>query len=102
MSEFYPAWDGSIVRLTVNPARTVDYLASDRLPRRLYVVESRVSQLHYLAMRHIHGWLADLPADLVLSGLKWSKTAALLLTKTLNPLQRTMLISGGRSDLISK
>jgi hypothetical protein len=31
----------------------------------LGVVESRVSQLHYLAMRHIHGWLADLPADLL-------------------------------------
>jgi hypothetical protein len=31
----------------------------------LGVVESRVSQLHYLAMRHIHGWLTDLPADLL-------------------------------------
>jgi hypothetical protein len=49
----YPAWDGSIVRLIANPARTVDYLASDRLPRRISgfvpcVVESLVSQLHYL------------------------------------------------------
>jgi hypothetical protein len=38
----------------------------------------------------------------VLSGLKWSKTAALLLTRTLTPVQRTMLISGPRSDSISK
>jgi hypothetical protein len=31
----------------------------------LGVVESRVSQLRYLAMRQIHDWLAEFPAELL-------------------------------------